>query len=181
MRLHRIQAKIRNWEASDPLKISDEKMEGMYFRHHTCQTYQTHQTNTVMWRDKDDSVNVLVNSLYKHKPPRDSHVQLRLTKCRKSRQKACGLLWSPAWFDHVRPCSARLGYVRTFKFRDFLWMTARCYWGLLLRIDSVVIAGTESGKTIPFMLLPMLHPTKMVLIVSPLKVLQKDQVSLATF
>ena len=52
---------------------------------------------------------------------------------------------------------------------------------LLLRTDSIIIAGTGSGKTIPFMLHPMLHPMKMVLIVSPLKVLQKDQVSLTTF
>ena len=47
---------------------------------------------------------------------------------------------------------------------------------LLLGLDSVVIAGTCSGKTIPFML-PLLHlPDKMVLIISPLKVLQTDQV-----
>ena len=47
---------------------------------------------------------------------------------------------------------------------------------LLLGLDSVVIAGTGSGKTIPFML-PLLHlPDKMVLIISPLKVLQTDQV-----
>jgi ATP-dependent helicase YprA (DUF1998 family) len=47
---------------------------------------------------------------------------------------------------------------------------------LLLGIDSVVIAGTGSGKTIPFMLPLLLHPEKMVLIISPLKVLQRDQV-----
>jgi ATP-dependent helicase YprA (DUF1998 family) len=47
---------------------------------------------------------------------------------------------------------------------------------LLLGIDSVVIAGTGSGKTIPFMLPLLLNPEKMVLIISPLKVLQRDQV-----
>jgi ATP-dependent helicase YprA (DUF1998 family) len=47
---------------------------------------------------------------------------------------------------------------------------------LLLGIDTVVIAGTGSGKTIPFMLLLVLNPEKMVLIISPLKVLQCDQV-----
>jgi ATP-dependent helicase YprA (DUF1998 family) len=47
---------------------------------------------------------------------------------------------------------------------------------LLLGIDSVVIAGTGSGKTIPFMLPLLLHPDKMVLVISPLKVLQRDQV-----
>jgi ATP-dependent helicase YprA (DUF1998 family) len=47
---------------------------------------------------------------------------------------------------------------------------------LLLGLDSVVIAGTGSGKTIPFMLPLLLHPEKMVLILSPLKILQRDQV-----
>ncbi|KAF8218453.1 hypothetical protein L208DRAFT_1140040, partial [Tricholoma matsutake] len=46
---------------------------------------------------------------------------------------------------------------------------------LLLGLDTVVIAGTGSGKTIPFMLLPLCHPEKMVLILSPLKTLQRDQ------
>ena len=47
---------------------------------------------------------------------------------------------------------------------------------LLLGLDSIVIAGTGSGKTIPFMLPLLVHPTKMLLILSPLKVLQRDQV-----
>ena len=47
---------------------------------------------------------------------------------------------------------------------------------LLLAIDSVVIVGTGSGKTIPFMLPLLLHCDKMVLIVSPLKVLQHNLV-----
>ena len=47
---------------------------------------------------------------------------------------------------------------------------------LLLGIDTVVIAGTGSGKTIPFMLPLVLNREKMVLIISPLKVLQRDQV-----
>ena len=47
---------------------------------------------------------------------------------------------------------------------------------LLLGIDSVVIVGTGSGKTILFMLPLVLNPEKMVLIISPLKVLQRDQV-----
>ncbi|RDB26965.1 Bloom syndrome [Hypsizygus marmoreus] len=46
----------------------------------------------------------------------------------------------------------------------------------LLGLDSVIIAGTGSGKTIPFMLPLLLHPKKLMLIISPLKVLQKDQV-----
>ena len=47
---------------------------------------------------------------------------------------------------------------------------------ILLGLDSVVIAGTGSGKTIPFMLPLLLHPDKMALVVSPLKILQQDQV-----
>ena len=47
---------------------------------------------------------------------------------------------------------------------------------LLLGLDSVVIAGTGLGKTILFMLPLLQLPDKMVLIISPLKVLQTDQV-----
>ena len=49
---------------------------------------------------------------------------------------------------------------------------------ILLGLDCVVIAGTGSGKTIPFMLPLLLYPNKMALIISPLKVLQRDQVCL---
>lgn len=49
---------------------------------------------------------------------------------------------------------------------------------IILSLDSMVIASTGSGKTIPFML-PLLHdPTKKELVISPLKVLQEDQVHL---
>lgn len=48
---------------------------------------------------------------------------------------------------------------------------------ILLGLDSVVIAGTGAGKTIPFMLPLLLREDKMILILSPLKVLQRDQVS----
>ena len=47
---------------------------------------------------------------------------------------------------------------------------------LLLGLDSIVIAGTGSGKTIPFMLWLLVYPEKIVIIISPLKVLQQDQV-----
>ncbi|KAK7059556.1 bloom syndrome [Favolaschia claudopus] len=46
---------------------------------------------------------------------------------------------------------------------------------LILGLDSVVIAGTGAGKTIPFMLPLFLHRDKFVLIISPLKILQADQ------
>jgi ATP-dependent helicase YprA (DUF1998 family) len=52
-------------------------------------------------------------------------------------------------------------------------MAARCHGGYL---DSVVIAGTGAGKTMPFMMPLLLDTNKEVIIVSPLKVLQADQV-----
>jgi bloom syndrome protein len=42
---------------------------------------------------------------------------------------------------------------------------------ILLGLDSVVIAGTSSGKTIPFMLPLLLDDKKKIVIISPLKVL----------
>jgi bloom syndrome protein len=47
---------------------------------------------------------------------------------------------------------------------------------LVLGLDSVVIAGTGAGKTIPFMMPLLLFREKFVLVISPLKILQEDQV-----
>jgi ATP-dependent helicase YprA (DUF1998 family) len=47
---------------------------------------------------------------------------------------------------------------------------------ILLGLDSVVIAGTGAGKTMPFMMPLLLNKSKKVIIVSPLKILQVDQV-----
>ena len=47
---------------------------------------------------------------------------------------------------------------------------------ILLGVNSLVIAGTGAGKTMPFMMPLMLDPTKKALIISPLKILQADQV-----
>lgn len=47
---------------------------------------------------------------------------------------------------------------------------------ILLGLDSIVIAGTGAGKTIPFMMPLMLNREKKVIIISPLKILQADQV-----
>jgi ATP-dependent helicase YprA (DUF1998 family) len=46
---------------------------------------------------------------------------------------------------------------------------------ILLGLDSVVIAGT-AGKTMPFMMPLLLDDKKKVIIISPLKILQADQV-----
>ncbi|KAJ7092198.1 P-loop containing nucleoside triphosphate hydrolase protein [Mycena epipterygia] len=46
----------------------------------------------------------------------------------------------------------------------------------ILKLDGVVVAGTGAGKTIPFMLPLLINPTKYILVISPLKVLQHDQV-----
>ena len=43
---------------------------------------------------------------------------------------------------------------------------------LLLGLDTVVIAGTGAGKTMPFMMPLLSNPKKIMLILSPLKVLQ---------
>lgn len=47
---------------------------------------------------------------------------------------------------------------------------------MLLGLDSVLIAGTGSGKTMPFMLTLKYDHQATVLVVSPLKILQDDQV-----
>ena len=49
---------------------------------------------------------------------------------------------------------------------------------LILGLDTFIVAGTGSGKTIPYML-PLLLPEnrrKMIVVISPLKALQRDQV-----
>jgi bloom syndrome protein len=51
---------------------------------------------------------------------------------------------------------------------------------LLLKVDCVLIAGTGAGKTIPFMLALLGNKKSKILIVSPLKVLQEDQVCFIT-
>lgn len=48
---------------------------------------------------------------------------------------------------------------------------------MLLGLDSIVIARTGAGKTMPFMMPLLLDSKKKVIIISPLKVLQEDQVS----
>ncbi|KAF9222259.1 hypothetical protein BS17DRAFT_708598, partial [Gyrodon lividus] len=46
---------------------------------------------------------------------------------------------------------------------------------MILGVDSVVIAGTGAGKTLPFVM-PLPHnKTKSIIIISPLKALQQDQ------
>lgn len=47
---------------------------------------------------------------------------------------------------------------------------------LMLEVNSIVIAGTGAGKTLPFVM-PLLNgPEKSIIIISPLKALQQDQV-----
>ena len=49
---------------------------------------------------------------------------------------------------------------------------------MLVGLDSLSIAGTGSGKTIPFFLPLMADRTKQMVVISPLKILQDDQVRL---
>ncbi|KAK7041109.1 P-loop containing nucleoside triphosphate hydrolase protein [Favolaschia claudopus] len=45
----------------------------------------------------------------------------------------------------------------------------------LLKLDVILIAGTGSGKTIPFMMPLLLNREKYSLVISPLKILQEEQ------
>lgn len=47
---------------------------------------------------------------------------------------------------------------------------------MLLDLDSIVIAGTSAGKTMPFMMPLLLELKSKCIIISPFKVLQEDQV-----
>jgi ATP-dependent helicase YprA (DUF1998 family) len=47
---------------------------------------------------------------------------------------------------------------------------------LILGLDSVVIAGTGAGKTMPFVMPLFWNKDKCIIIISPLKALQRDQV-----
>ncbi len=58
------------------------------------------------------------------------------------------------------------------------WMLLR---SMLVGLDTVLIAGTGAGKTIPFMLPLLMDKQKKVLVVSPLKVLQDDQMRFHNF
>jgi len=52
---------------------------------------------------------------------------------------------------------------------------------ILLGLDTILIAGTGSGKTMPFMMPLLLDDKKKVLVLSPLKILQEEQVSTYSF
>lgn len=47
---------------------------------------------------------------------------------------------------------------------------------LLLGLDSMVIAGTGAGKTLPFVMPLLYNKASHIIIISPLKALQRDQV-----
>jgi ATP-dependent helicase YprA (DUF1998 family) len=47
---------------------------------------------------------------------------------------------------------------------------------ILLGLDTVVIAGTAAGKTMPFVMPLLLDEKKKAIVISPLKILQADQV-----
>ncbi|KAJ6526206.1 P-loop containing nucleoside triphosphate hydrolase protein [Mycena sp. CBHHK59/15] len=75
--------------------------------------------------------------------------------------------------DQMRRDLARL-FEEMFKKPPYEWQIDVSE-ALVLGLDAVVIAGTGAGKTIPFMMPLLLDPTKFVLIISPLKILQEDQ------
>ncbi len=45
---------------------------------------------------------------------------------------------------------------------------------ILLGLDTIVIAGTGSGKTMPFVMPLLADKEKMAIVISPLKILQDD-------
>lgn len=47
---------------------------------------------------------------------------------------------------------------------------------LYLKVDTVAIAGTGAGKTLPFALIHLIIPNLVTIVVSPLNVLEADQV-----
>ena len=47
---------------------------------------------------------------------------------------------------------------------------------LLLGLDSIIIAGTGTGKTLPFVIPLLYNKAGRIIIISPLKALQQDQV-----
>ena len=48
---------------------------------------------------------------------------------------------------------------------------------LLVGLDCTVIAGTGSGKTMPFVMPTFVEPEKIYFVISPLNALEADQVS----
>ena len=52
---------------------------------------------------------------------------------------------------------------------------------ILLELDSVVIAGTGAGKMMPLLMSLLLQLARKVIIVSPLRILQADQVCAVRF
>jgi len=74
----------------------------------------------------------------------------------------------------------------TAAFRERFGMTPHIWQldvteSILVGLDSIVIAGTGAGKTMPFMMPLLLDEEKRIIIISPLKVLQEDQVCHDTF
>jgi len=66
-------------------------------------------------------------------------------------------------------CEARTGR------KPYPWQLD-CAEALVLGIDCIVLAGTGFGKTLPFTIPSLLHPNKITIVISPLNVLEEDQV-----
>ncbi|CAA7271578.1 unnamed protein product [Cyclocybe aegerita] len=105
-------------------------------------------------------------------PQQDTHAYLRLRSYRNledARQAA---------FEKCRYNSTRTRAIITSLFRErhksdpHLWQLDVTE-AIILGLDSIVIAGTGAGKTMPFMM-PLLD-NKKVIVISPLKVLQLEQ------
>ena len=62
----------------------------------------------------------------------------------------------------------------------FEWQTDVCE-AIILGLDSIIIAGTGAGKTMPFAMPLLVDQTKrkMVIVISPLNALEHDQVCIS--
>lgn len=77
--------------------------------------------------------------------------------------------------DHTRAEMTRIFSERSSGYVPYPWQLDVSE-AFLLGLNCVVIAGTGAGKTTPFLLPLLVEKNKKIIIISPLKVLQRDQV-----
>ena len=104
----------------------------------------------------------------------DSHAKIRersyknLSKARESRGEK---------FDSKKVRSELVTLVKEkFRNREPRTWQLDVAEALILSLNTVVIAPTGAGKTLPFFMPILLYPKKIMIIISPLIALQNDQV-----
>jgi ATP-dependent helicase YprA (DUF1998 family) len=109
-----------------------------------------------------------------HAPKSDeTHFKCILDRARLTAQETRGYSSGATRLQLSSECFTRCGYYPT------SWQIDAAE-SIHLNLDTVIIAGTGSGKTTPFVLPLMLDrtpgKTSTLLLISPLKALQSDQV-----